>query len=129
VITLVGTNNVATLGPDGLIIQFPSGSVSTYTLPTPAPTAAGIMGIVDGYAISAAAGASSLVIGSQTVTLGSSPITLANNDVVSLGPTGLVVQMPGGVVTTMSAPGVSSIMSSAMTSSGNRVAGAIASSM
>ena len=60
------------------------------------------MGVVDGYTISAVPGESAVVIGGQTVTLGGSLITLANHDVVSLGPNGLVVQMPGGAVTTMS---------------------------
>ena len=127
-ITLAGTNDVATLGPDILAIQFPSGGVSTYALPSLAPSAAGIAGTVAGYSIAAAAGASFLIIGSQTVSVGGLPITLANNDVVSLGPSGLAMQMPGGGVSTITMMGVPSLTSATL-SSGNRVASAIASSM
>jgi len=100
-VTLAGSNNVASFGAGGLIIQYPSGSVSTYTLPTAAPSVGPIVGTVDGIAVSAPADASVISIGSQSAMLGGSVVTVGN-DVASLGPSGLVVQMSGGGVTTPS---------------------------
>lgn len=41
-VTLAGTNNVASVGSEGLIVQYPSGSVSTYAIPKSTPAAAGL---------------------------------------------------------------------------------------
>jgi hypothetical protein len=132
VVTLAGSNNVASLGPSGLIIQYPSGAVSTYTLPTAAPSVGAIVGTVAGIAVSASAGASVISVGSQAVTSGGSVVTVGNN-VVSLGPSGLVVQMPGGGVTTLPPQvGTSTaggVVTSAGASSSKGIASIIASSM
>jgi hypothetical protein len=57
--------------------------------------------MIDGILVSVPAGASTIVIGGQTITSGGSLITLSNHDVLSLGPSGLEIQMPGGGVTTV----------------------------
>lgn len=131
--TLSGTNDVASLGSDGLVVQYSGGAVSTFSIPssTPAvPVSAAVT--VAGYEVIATAGASIVGIGSQTATLGGQPITLANNDVVSLASGGVVVQMPGGGISTVALP--KSIASETETAEGvvttspGRVASAIASS-
>ncbi|KAE8444955.1 hypothetical protein EG329_014082 [Mollisiaceae sp. DMI_Dod_QoI] len=133
IVTLSGTNDVASLGSDGLVVQYSGGAVSTFSIPssTPAvPVSAAVT--IAGYEVIATAGASIVGIGSQTATLGGQPITLANNDVVSLGSSGVVVQMPGGGISTVALP--KSIASSTETAEGvlttspGRVASAIASS-
>ena len=124
---------VVSVGTSGVYIAGSDSSSTYYPLPTtaatpPAPTGgAGVVGIVDGYTISAVPGESAVVIGGQTVTFGGSLITLADHDVVSLGPNGLVVQMPGGGVTTISVALASAVDATA--SSGKGVGGAIASSI
>jgi hypothetical protein len=129
-VTLAGSNNVASLGPSGLVIQYPGGSVSSFALPTAAPSAIAIVGTVAGMLISAPAGAPVISIGSQAATLGGSPVTISN-DVMSLGPSGLEIQMPGGGVTTISAQAEASTATGEMTSttSGKGIASIIASSM
>jgi hypothetical protein len=135
-ITLAGSNNVASLGASGLVVHYPGGSISTYALPTAAPSAGAIVGTVEGIPISVSAGASVISIGSQIVTLGGPPVTIAGNDVVSLGPSGLEIQMPGGGVSTLpagaeaSAAGgiVTSLSTGPGTSSSKGIASIIASS-
>lgn len=130
-VTLAGTNDVATLGSDGLVVQYSGGSVSTFVFPS-STAAIPAAATVAGYAVTATAGASNIVIGSQTATLGGQPVTLANSDVVSLGSSGVVVQIPGGGVSTVSLP--KSIASSTETADGvvttstGKIGSAIASS-
>lgn len=107
-ITIDG-NNIVSLGANGIIVQMPGGGVSTIAL----AAAGGVAGTVAGIPITASAGASTIVIGGQTVTLGGAPITVANNNVVSLGASGLVVQMPGGGVSTIALPAGATISTSA----------------
>ncbi|KAE9376038.1 hypothetical protein N431DRAFT_543391 [Stipitochalara longipes BDJ] len=100
-VTLSGSNNVASLGASGLVIQGPSGSISTFALPTaaPAPPKA-IIGTVGGNTVSAAAGGSVVWVGTQAVTFGG-PVATVSNNVVTLGPSGLEIMAPGGIVTTI----------------------------
>jgi hypothetical protein len=132
-ITLAGSNNVASLGPNSLVIQFPGGSVSSFALPTAAPSIGGIVGTVAGISISASAGASVITVGSQAVTLGGAPITIPGNNVVSAGSSRLEIQMPGGGVSTLSAQteasAAASVLTSSATSSNRGIASIIASSM
>ncbi|KAG9237259.1 hypothetical protein BJ875DRAFT_540615 [Amylocarpus encephaloides] len=105
-VTLAGTDIVATLGSSGLIVQGPGGSIATYSVPqqaaaSPAITSAAIIGTVNGEVISVTAGASSIIVGGQTLKLGGPLVTLSNNEVLSLGPSGIVVQAPGGGVRTI----------------------------
>jgi hypothetical protein len=122
-------NIVASVGPSGLVVQYPGGGVSSFTLPTTLPDVSGIVGTVDGSVISAVSGAggSKVVIGSQTLTVGGTPITLGSNDVISLGASGVVVQKPGGGITTLAVP-TQTEFSKSITTSTNLIAGAIASS-
>ncbi|KAF4633251.1 hypothetical protein G7Y89_g4869 [Cudoniella acicularis] len=103
-ITLSGSNAVATFGSSELIVQYPGGGVSTYAIPTAAPTAAVVIGTANGIAITATPGASSIVVGTQTLQMNGPPITLADHEVLSMGSSGVVVQMPGGAVKTMALP-------------------------
>lgn len=97
-VTLAG-NQVASLGSSGLVIQAPSGVVSTFAIPT---STTAIIGIIAGQTVSGVAvGTSAAVVGSQTLTIGGDFATLAGNQVASLGASGVVVQAPGGVVTTI----------------------------
>jgi hypothetical protein len=98
VVTLIG-NQVASLGSSGLVIQAPSGVVSTYSIQTSTPA---LIGVIAGQTVSGVAlGSSSALVGSQTFTIGGPIATLPGNQVASLGVNGLVVQAPGGVVTTI----------------------------
>jgi len=51
--------------------------------------------------ISAPPGALTVVIEGQTVTMEGGLATLSNHDVLSYGPSGIVIQMPGGGVSTV----------------------------
>ena len=83
------------------MVQSPGGGVTTFALPTAAPSPGRVVGTVDGLAVSAS-GASVVWIGTQAVTQGGPVATISGNDVVSLGPSGLQVMKPGGEVTTLS---------------------------
>jgi hypothetical protein len=61
------------------------------------------------------------------LTVGGAPITLGGNDVVSLGASGVVVQKPGGGITTLAVPTQTEFSKTTSTST-NPIAGAIASS-
>ena len=100
-VTLTGSNNVATLGASGLVVQSPGGGVTTFALPTAAPSPGRVVGTLEGLPVSAS-GASVVWIGTQAVTQGGPVATISGNDVVSLGPSGLQVMKPGGEVTTLS---------------------------
>ena len=131
-ITLAGSNIVATLGPSALIIQYPNGVASTYALPSAAAKTTlppGVPITVGGQVISIAPGASTLVLGTQTLKIGGPAMTIAGNQVVSLSPAGLIVQLPGGGVKTLVlTSGSYSATATAGSSSTNAVGGIIASS-
>ena len=135
-ITLTNPNLVATLGPSALVVQYPGGAVSSYALPTTGTktNAAAVLPItVGGQVITAAtAGASTLVFGSQTLSIGGPPITIGGGNVLSLSPSGVVVAIPGGKVTTLALPAGSykatSTAIGSTSSSINGVGGMIASS-
>jgi hypothetical protein len=126
-ITLAGTNDVVTLGLKGLVVQYPSGTVSTFAIPATPTHQAAVT--IAGYIVTATAGVSAIVIGGQTATLGGQAVTLTNGDVVSLGSGGMVVQIPGGGVSTATLPVVSASQSEIpATASAVRVASAIVAS-
>jgi hypothetical protein len=102
VVTLAGSNNVVTFGASGLVVQFPSGTVSTFALPTSAPGVGEFIGTVAGIPVSSSARGSVVWIGSKPVTQGGSVVTISGSDVVSLGPSGLEIMIPGGSVSTLS---------------------------
>ncbi|KAH8656972.1 hypothetical protein BGZ60DRAFT_136768 [Tricladium varicosporioides] len=101
-ITIPGSNAVATFGSSGLIVQQPGGAVATYAIPS---ASAVVIGTINGIAITAIPGASTVVYGTQTMTIGGAPITLPNHEVLSLGPSGIIEQIPGGGVKTIALPG------------------------
>lgn len=126
-VTLAGLNNVVSLGSSGLVVEFPGGTVSTFTLPTATPD--WVTTTVDEITVSASAGASVVLVGNQAVTSGGSAVTVGN-DVVSLGSSGLEVMMPGGRVTTLSfAPKAEASTAAGGTTSSNALGPIIASSM
>ena len=85
-VTLEGSNNVASLGASSLVVQYPGGSVSSCVIPMIGPTAIATVG---GQIISAAQGASNIVVGGQIITAGGAPVTLGgSNNVASLGASG-----------------------------------------
>jgi hypothetical protein len=106
--------------------------VSTYSLPSAGAKATSPPGVpvtVGGQVISIAPGASSLVLGTQTLKIGGPAMTIAGNNVVSLSPAGLVIQLPGGGVKTLALTGGSySALATAGPSLTNAVGGIIASS-
>ncbi|KUJ10113.1 uncharacterized protein LY89DRAFT_740507 [Mollisia scopiformis] len=127
VVTLAGTHDIASLGSEGLVVQYSGGAISTYSIPSSTPALQGGAAVA-GYVVTATVGASIVVIGSQIASLEGDPVTLANNDVVSLGSSGVVIQSPGGAVTTVELPSSIETADGAFTTSKGRVASAIASS-
>ncbi|CAG8952317.1 hypothetical protein HYFRA_00001062 [Hymenoscyphus fraxineus] len=119
-VAIAGNEIVATLGSSGLIVQSAGGAVSTYAIPTPvapfqpAITTPSIIGTVNGNAIIAAPGGSSVIIGSETLKIGGSPMTLSGEEVISLGPSGIIVQEAGGGVKTLSLPPVATSTSNSV---------------
>jgi hypothetical protein len=96
-VTLPG-GNVASLGSSGsLLVKYPSGTTSVYIIPTAAPSNIELMGAT--WVTSG--GSSAVIIGTQTISIGGPAVTLSNHDVISLGPSGLNIQMPGGAVSTL----------------------------
>jgi hypothetical protein len=118
-------NIVASLGISGIIIQYPGGGVSSVALPTAVPQ----IGVTGGWIcdICSTRSRRKIVIGSQTLTVGGTSITLGGNDVLSLGASGVVMQKPGGGITTIAVPTQTEFSKSISTST-NPIAGAIASS-
>lgn len=110
-ITIDGTHAVATLGAAGLIIQYPSGKVSTFVLPTglsPAPTVAGNVPAItptvselNGLPLSPLKWGLGVVIGTQTVSIGGPAITIPIDTIVTQAPPGLLITQPDGVVSTL----------------------------
>ncbi|KAF4635416.1 hypothetical protein G7Y89_g2681 [Cudoniella acicularis] len=100
----VSGQGVVSLSPSGLVVSNSvNGLVSTYALPS--PTFAQSIAVVGGQTISGLAiGSSVAIIAGQTVSIDGSVATISGNQVISLGPSGVVVQLPGGGVTTISVP-------------------------
>jgi hypothetical protein len=118
-ITVEGTNVVATFGSQGLVVQSAGGAVSSYTLPVAGPAFTGsIIGTVHGTALTVAASGSLVIVGTEALILNGPRVTLSSNEVLSLGPNGVVVQVPGGGVETFTLPKVGSTTSVSTTSPG-----------
>jgi hypothetical protein len=109
----LSANFVVSLRTSRIIIQYPSGGVSSFALPTVAPqtSVAGGEGnetmpieTIAGQVLSALAGASTFVFQRQTLSIGRSLITLPANIVASGGPSGLVVQYLGGGMSSFTLP-------------------------
>jgi hypothetical protein len=128
--TLSGNNAVASLAPSGLVVENPSGGTSVFLLPIPSPqmSAGDIVGTVDGYTVSTLSSGSALVIESQTLSIGGPIVTVGNDDVMSLGSSGIVISQPGGEVTTFAIQSSTLAQSTATLASGNSSARAITSS-
>ena len=90
-VTISGTENVAILGHNGLIIQYPGGTASYFPLPTAAPAQINVS--TDG---------STIVYEGKTLSVGGPPATIADGAVASLGPSGVVIQRPSGTESTIS---------------------------
>lgn len=125
--------SVYKLTPSGLVVVGAGKTSSIFVLPTLAPSIPLDYSTfrINGKLVSAYAGASTIVIGDQTVSMGGPLVTLSNHDVLSLGPGGLVIQMPsGGVSTVVIAPSTySTATKSKTTSTSKGMASIIASSM
>jgi len=89
-VTISGTDNVAIFSNNGLIIQYPGGTASYFPLPTAAP--AQLEAQLDG---------STVVYEGKTLAVGGPPAFLADNVVASLGPSGLIIQKPSGIESTI----------------------------
>ncbi|KAH8588060.1 hypothetical protein B0O99DRAFT_375216 [Bisporella sp. PMI_857] len=103
-VTLAGTNNIAVLGNSVLIIQYPGGVVSYFTLPTAASSPITQDGTANDIGMSLVPGESAIVIGTQTISLGGSVATISENGmnaVVSMANSGVIIQRPGGIVSTV----------------------------
>ncbi|TEY40356.1 hypothetical protein BOTCAL_0436g00060 [Botryotinia calthae] len=112
-ITLSGSNSIASLGSQGLVIQESDGGVSTYSIPTatpvPAAASSAIATLAGGEDVSAGVGPSSVILGSQTLVLNGPVITLSNSAIATLGAAGLIVQYAGGIVSTIPLPTTTSL--------------------
>ena len=125
--TLSENNAIASLAPSGLVVAYPGGGVSVFVLPTPSPQIS-VGDMVDGYTVSTLSSGSALLVGSQTLSIGGPIVTVGNDDVMSLGSSGVVIQEPGGEVTTFAFQSSTLAQSTATLASGNSSASAIASS-
>lgn len=126
--------SVFKLTPTGVVVVDGSGkSSSTFVVPTFGPSPPGASPfMIDGFLVSVPVGASTIVIGDQTITYGGPLVTLSNHDVLSLGPSGLVIQMPSGGVSTVTIAASSTVRaagSKTRTSTTKGIASVIASSM
>ncbi|KAI9640974.1 hypothetical protein NHQ30_010817 [Ciborinia camelliae] len=104
--TLSGSHAIASLGAQGLVIQGSDGSTSTYSISLASPSTKAsvpIATLAGGEIISALESASSLILGSQTLSLNGPAITLSNS-IATLGAAGLIMQYPGGIVSTFPLP-------------------------
>jgi hypothetical protein len=82
--------------------------------------------VLDDMHVTVHPGASTIVIGEQTITYGGPLVTLSNHDVLSLGPAGLVIQMPSGKVSTVTVPASTSAqITSSQTASASKSIGSI----
>lgn len=100
--------NIVSLASSGVVVKNTgSGSVTTYALPLPpAPVISQpSIGFIGGQTISGIAiGSSQAVVEGQTLTVGGSLVTLPGSQVASLGSSGLVIEAPSGIVTTIAVP-------------------------
>jgi hypothetical protein len=128
--TLSENNAVASLAPSGLVVEIPGGGTSVFLLPISSPqmSASDIVGTVDGYTVSTLCSGSALVVESQALSFGGPIVTVGNEDVMSLGSSGIVISQPGGEVTTFAIQSSTLAQSTATLESGNSSASAIASS-
>lgn len=100
------SGSIFRLTPTGVVVvNKDSTSSTTYKVPSfGSPSSSDSKLVIDGIIISIESGASTIAIGDQTITYGGSLVTLSNHDVLSLGPSGLVIQMPSGGVSTVTIP-------------------------
>lgn len=99
---------VISVAPSGVIVSnTENGVVISYTIPSakttvPSPQTLGVVAgnIISGLAIDS----SQAVAAGYTLSIGGAVATLSGNQVVSLGASGIVVQAPGGIETTLSVP-------------------------
>ncbi|KAM3073701.1 hypothetical protein ACMFMF_006904 [Clarireedia jacksonii] len=128
-VTLAGSESIATFAADGLVIEGSSGEKSTYAIPSSFATAAAsqpLATIGSEIIVAPSLDASALVIGSQTLALNGPALTLADSDAVAtLGAEGLIVEYPGGVVSTYSAA-VSQMQTQTQIQSGSSMVTAVA---
>ncbi|PQE21161.1 hypothetical protein CJF31_00010751 [Rutstroemia sp. NJR-2017a BVV2] len=131
-VTLAGSNAVATLGADGLVVAYPGGAVSTYSAAAPqaqkqTQTQSSGSSMITVVAVAGSNGDEAVVQG-KTLTQGGEAATLSDGQVVSLaaGTAGVVVTGKGGEVTTVQV--VSVVMSSltAVVSSTGSMKGVVA---
>ncbi|PQE34121.1 ca2+modulated nonselective cation channel polycystin protein [Rutstroemia sp. NJR-2017a WRK4] len=106
-VTLAGSNAVATLGAEGLIVAYPGGAVSTYSAAAPqaqkqTQTQSSGSSTITAVAVAGSNG-EEVVVQGKTLTKGGEAATLSDGQVVSLaaGTTGVVVMGKGGEVTTV----------------------------
>jgi hypothetical protein len=95
------------LTPSNIVISdMNSGYVRTLELPNQSSAAVPPVPIatIGSQTISAAPGASTVVVQGQTLSPGGSPITLSANIVASLGTSEIVIQYPGGGVSSVALP-------------------------
>lgn len=94
---------MVSLAPIGIVVSnSDSGVINTIAMPAAYPTQVINVGIVAGQTISAAAaGSSAVIVGGQKLSLGGPVVTLSGNQVASLGSSGIVIQAPSGIVTTL----------------------------
>jgi hypothetical protein len=87
-------------------VEYLGSGVSLFALSTLSPqaVASDIVGTVDGYVVATFSSGNALVVGSQTLSIGGPVATLGNDDVMSLGSSGIVIEEPGGEVTTFAIP-------------------------
>ena len=125
--------SVFSLAPTAVVVVGTDGkSSSAFALPTfgtPPPSPSTFK--IDGTLVTVPVGATTIVIGDQTITNGGSLITLSNHDVLSLGPSGLIIQMPSGLVSTVTVPPspVAYAIDTTTSSTSKGIASIIASSM
>jgi hypothetical protein len=106
-VTLAGSNAVATLGAEGLVVAYPGGAVSTYSAAASqaqkqTQTQSAGSSMITAVAVSGSNGEEVIVQG-KTLTKGGEAATLSDGQVVSLasGTAGVVVMGKGGQVTTV----------------------------
>ncbi|RAL63574.1 hypothetical protein DID88_003618 [Monilinia fructigena] len=107
-VTISGTNQRASLGSQGLVVEGSDSLVSTFSVPILVPASAAVPSpiatIAGGEIISAVADATNLHLGSQILSLNGPAITLSNSAIASFGQGGLIVQHLAGVISTFTLP-------------------------
>lgn len=98
-VTIPG-GEIVSLAPTGVVVSnSDSGVVTTYLIPAVQETSTS----TPVHTVSAL-GSSAAVIADQTINLGGPAVTLSGAEVVSLGSSGIVLQAPSGIITTISVP-------------------------